>query len=233
MTPNEKKNITNIVNAFRLINDDIRTAFNIMSEKLNNIPSFKNWKKYEKQIRPTIEGYEDWDELIKGNNNWYYLNCYGEYNDYIIGFTFVISVDCDEEADTSYSAFIDNLDKNINKNTPLLCISGVYSLINKDIRKAQFLKDDVWGYVDDILHFTEDWKNYKPNNISYNKWIDVKMDYKEDGKMIEKFEGWYKRATVSIVNITDISTKEKAEMIIDKLILQAKMRIQCQDEEEH
>jgi hypothetical protein len=222
MTLNEKTNITNIVNAFRLINNDIRTVFNIMSEKLNSSPSFESWKKYEKGITPTIEGYEDWDELIKGNNNWYYLNCYGKYKQNIIGFTFVISVDYDEEADTSYSTFIDKLDKNINKNTPLLCISGIYSLIDNDIGKAKFLKDDKWGYVDDILQFTEDWKNYKLDNIAYDKWIDVEMDYKENGKTIERFKGWYKSATVRIVNITDIDTKEKAETIIDKLILKAK-----------
>jgi len=225
MTPNEKKNITNIINAFRLINDDIRTVFNIMSEKLNSTPSFKSWKKYEKQIKPTIEDYRDWDELIKGNDNWYYLNCYGEYKQKVIGFTFVISVDYDEKFDTSYSAFINKLDKNINKNTPLLCISGTYSLIDKDIGKAKFLKDDAWTYIDDILQFTEDWQNYNPNNISYGKWIDVKMDYKkEDGKTIDRFKGWYEKATVNIVHITDICQKKEAESIIDKLILQAEQK---------
>ncbi|SFV70906.1 hypothetical protein MNB_SM-5-468 [hydrothermal vent metagenome] len=219
MKTSEKKDITDIVNAFRLINSDIRTVFNLMSEKLNSVSSFKNWKKYEKQIRPTIEGYRDWDELIKGNDNWYYLNCYGEYKKKIIGFTFVISINYDEKTDVEYSDFIDNLDTNINKNTPLLCISGVYSLIDNNIKKAKFLKDDEWSYVDDILQFTGDWKNYKPDNISYNQWINVEMDYE---KANNRFDGWYKEAFVNIVNITDISSKEKADTIIDELILQAK-----------
>lgn len=221
MTTSEKKDITDIVNAFRLINDDIRAVFNTMSEKLNNTQSFKKWTKYEKQITPTIDGYRDWDELIKGDDNWYYLNCYGEYKKKIIGFTFVISVNYDEETDTEYRDFIERLDKHVNKNTPLLCISGVYSLIDNDIKKAKFLKDE-WSYIDDILQFTGDWKSYKLDNISYNKWIDVKMDYKEGGKTIERFEGWYKKASINIVNITDISSKEKSETIIDKLILHAK-----------
>ncbi len=221
MTTSEKKDITDIVNAFRLINDDIRTVFNTMSEKLNSTPLFKDWKKYEKQITPTIKDYQDWDDMLRGDDNWYYLNCYGEYKKKIIGFTFVISVNYDEETDTEYSDFINKLDRNINKNTPLLCISGIYSLIDDNIKKARFLKDG-FSYIDDVFQFTEDWKNYERDDISYNKWIDVKMDYEEGGKTIERFEGWYKKASINIVNITDISSKEKSETIIDKLILQAK-----------
>ncbi|MBU0721149.1 hypothetical protein KJ877_07385 [bacterium] len=225
MESNQKKTMTDIVNAFRLLNGDLRESFKIMSDKLDATSDFSAWKKYEKSIKPSIEDYRDWDDFIKGNDNWYYLNYYGLYEEKVVGFTFVISVDYDKESDVDYYDFINKLDGEINKNSPLLCIAGVYSLIDDNIKKAKFLKDETWTYVDDILQFTGDCKNYNIDDISYEKWISIEMDYEKNGEVKGGFEGWYKEASINIVNITDISSKEKAEKIIDDLIHQVKTDI--------
>lgn len=217
MIENEKKQITNIMNAFKMINEDIRRSFNDMSEKLNSTSSFDVWKKWEKSITPTIDGYQDFYDFINGNNDWYYLNCYGKYKNKVVGFTFIISVNYEKNDDIEYANFLDKLDININKNTPMLCIFGVYTPIGK---KIDFLKDDC-QYVDDILQFTDNWKNYNIDKIKYKDWIDVEIKYKKDDEtIIDGFEQWYKNAKVKIINITNISSKEEVENNIDELIKQ-------------
>lgn len=221
MEKSEKNNMTNIVNAFIKINKDIRNAFDIMSNKLESEQAFTAWKKYEKSISPSVEGYRDFTEfLTNSTDDWYYLNCYGLYNKKVVGFTFIISLQYDESTDTRYCAFMDKLDKDVNKNTPMLCIAGVYTLID-DTKDSVFLSGG-YTYPEDIIQLTDEWKNYNIEKIVYDKWIDVETAYEEDDKIIEGFEGWYKKASVKIVNITDISSKEVAHTIISDLIEQAK-----------
>ena len=223
MEKSERKNITDIVNAFIDINKDIRNSFDIMSNKLESEKDFKVWKKWEKGVRPTVEGYEDFAYfLTESTNNWYYLNCYGLYGKKVVGFTFVISLEYDEKTDIKYCEFMDKLDKDVNKNTPMLCIKGVYTLID-DTKDANFLSNE-YIYADDTIQLTGNWKNYDIDKIAYDKWIDVEMEYEEDGELIEDHEGWYKEASVKIVNITDISSKKVADTIIDDLIKQVKNR---------
>lgn len=219
MIESEKKQLTDIINAFRIINEDIRLSFNIMSQKLDSTSSFSTWKKWEKSITPTVEGYRDFTNIINGDNNWYYLNCYGEFNDKIIGFTFIISINYDENTDIRYTDFVNKLDTSINKKTPMLCLCGIYTPISEAIK---FLKDD-FQYIEDILQFTDNWENYNIDNIKYQEWINVKIKYKnEDEITIDGFEKWYKSARIKIVNITEISSEEKAENIINDLLYQAK-----------
>jgi len=224
MKKSERKNITDIVYAFREINKDIRDSFDIMSKKLEFEKDFKVWKKYEKSAQNTKKGYEDYiDFLTDSTNNWYYLNCYGLYDKKVVGFTFIISLEYDEKVDTRYCEFMDKLDKDVNKNTPMLCITGVYTLID-DTKDAILLSND-YTYPEDILQLTDEWKNYDIKKIAYDKWIDVEMEYEEDGELIEGYEGWYKEASVKIVNITDISSKKVAQAIIDELVKKAKTDI--------
>lgn len=223
MNKTERKNITDIVNKFIEINKDIRSSFDIMSSQLESKKDFKIWKKWEKGTRRTIEetkqiieGYQDFiDFLTDSTNDWYYLNCYGLYDKKVIGFTFIISIDYDEKKDTRYCDFMNKLDEDINKKTPMLCIAGVYTLID-DTKDAIFLSDVT--YADDILQLTDEWKNYDIEKIAYDKWIDVEMKYKENSELIEGYEGWYKEASIKIISITDIGSKEVAHTIIDDLI---------------
>ncbi len=216
MKKSERKKITDIVYAFREINKDIRDSFKIMSDKLEAEEDFEIWKKSGKH---KVEGYEDFTDFLKYSTfNWYQLNCYGLYDKKVVGFTFIISLEYDEKID--YCEFMDKLDSNINKNTPMLCISGVYTLID-DTKDAVFSSAN-YIYPDDVIQLTGDWKNYDIDKIAYDKWIDVEMEYEEDGELIEGYDGWYKEASVKIVNITDICSKEVANAIIDDLIEQVK-----------
>ncbi|MFZ2889567.1 hypothetical protein [Sulfuricurvum sp.] len=210
MKDEQKEQITNIVNAFKLLNKDIRESFKIMCDELERSKGFeKKWKKNE-------DGNKNYTSFFDGNNDWYYLNCYGVYNQNVIGFTFIISINYDEKGDTEYSEFIDNLDKNINKNTPMLCIFGIYEPIHQD--NIKLLGNYDLHYVDAILQFTDDWKNYEKEKIKYDEWLKVEVNYQNDNKIKNGYEGWYKKAKVKIKHITDISSKEEAHRIINELI---------------
>ncbi|QOY53025.1 hypothetical protein [Candidatus Sulfurimonas baltica] len=214
MDKNQKQQVTDIVNAFRLINKDIRECFDIMSEKLESTKNFKKWKKNEAGVKQAKLDYWDAEGLFYGWDNAYYLNCYGLYNEKVVGFTFVVSIDYDEKDYENYAVLLEQLDVNINKNTPMLCIAGIYEPIST--KNIKLTDENGWHYVDGILQLTGNWKNYEINKIQYNEWIDVEIEYLEDGKMIKGYEGWYKRAKVEIKNITDISSKEEAlEIIVD------------------
>ncbi len=209
MQNNQKEQVTDIVNAFRLVNKDIRECFKIMCDELESSNNFKKkWKKNK-------EGNKNFTNLFDGND-WYYLNYYGIYNQKVVGFTFVISIGYDEKDDIYYSEFIEKLDNNINKNTPMLCICGIYEPIYQD--NIKLVDKNGWQYVDDILRFTDEWKNYEKEKIKYNEWIDVEVDYQDGKKTKDGFEGWYKKAKVKIKHITDIASKEEAQNIIDDLI---------------
>ncbi|WP_151900472.1 hypothetical protein [Sulfurimonas hydrogeniphila] len=214
MKTNEKKQITDILNAFRLINKDIRKAFNIMSERLESKNDFEQWKKWEKGNKNAKEDYADYTSFFDGED-WYYLNCYGLYKEKVVGFTFVISV-CYDEEDVDYANFLKLLDANINLNTPLLCILGVYSPI--DSQNIKLDDSDGNHYVDEILQFTEGWSNYKKDAIEYDKWLDIEIDCFDDKQVKKGYEGWYKQAKIKLVHITDIFSKGKAENYIDDLI---------------
>ncbi len=216
MKINEKKQITDILNAFRLINKDIRKSFDIMSNKLETENNFIKWKKWAKENNKP--NFKDSTYLFNGDD-WYYLNCYGLYNKKVVGFTFVISINYIEKDDIDYADFLRQLDKNINLNTPMLCIFGIYSPI--DLKNIKLLDQDDWQYVDDILQFTGNWNNYKKENIKYDKWLDVEVEYLENNKTKEGYEGWYKSAKIKINHITDFS-KETAKNYIEKLIKKAK-----------
>lgn len=216
MEDEEKKQITDIVNAFRLVNKDIRDSFNTMCEKLESNRDFEKWKKSEKGLKQAKADYWDAAGFFHGYDDWYYLSCYGMRNKKVVGFTFVISINYNEKEDIDYSNFIDQLDKNINKNAPMLCIFGTYEPI--DIHNIKLTDNNGIHYVDSVLQLTDGWENYKKNKIKYNEWIDVEIQYLEDEKIIEGYEGWYKRAKVKIRNITDISNNEEAQSIIDDLI---------------
>lgn len=213
MQDKDREQITNIVNAFRILNKDIRESFKIMSEKLESKLGSEKWKKREKGSRKAKEDYWDAEGLLQGWDGWYYLNYYGMYNNQVVGFTFVISIEYDEKTDTEYSKFIDKLDSSINKHSPMLCILGIYEPINP--KKIQLTNQDTWQYVDSVLQFTDDWENYKHEEIAYDKWLDVEINFQDNE---EAYEGWYKKAKVKIKHITDISSKEEAVKLINNLI---------------
>lgn len=210
MEDNQKQQVTDIVNAFRVLNKDIRESFKDMSEALEVKSGFEKLKKQNTGEKILDEGF------FTGLDDWYSLNCYGIYNKKVVGFTFVIGVNYDENENTDYSDFIDQLDKNINKNTPMLCIFGAYEPIKKD--DIRLTDDNNWQYVDTILKFTDDWKNYEIEKIKYNEWIDVEVDYLDGKKIKEGYDGWFNRAKVKIRHITDIVSKEEAKKIIDDLV---------------
>jgi len=213
METSEKKQITDILNAFRLINKDIRKSFDDMSNKLESENSFITWKKWAKENNKP--NFKDTTYLFNGDD-WYYLNCYGLYNKKVVGFTFVISINYEKEEDMDYAEFLKKLDEEINLNTPMLCISGIYSPI--DFKNIKLLDEDGWQYVDDILQFTGNWNHEKQEYIEYDKCINVEIKYLEDNKTKKGYEGWYKSAKIKINHITDISSKEKAEEYITNLI---------------
>lgn len=216
MQDNQKKQVTDIVNAFRLLNKDIRESFNIMRDELESKNGFTKWKKWEKGTKNAKNDYWDSEDLFYGLNDWYYLNCYGMYNKKVVGFTFVISINYEEKDDIEYTDFIDQLDRSINKNTPMLCISGIYDPIKNN--EIQLLNGDGIHYVDTILKFTDDWKNYDKEKIKYDEWIDVEVDYLDGEEIKDGYDGWYKKAKVKIKHITDIASKAEAQKSIDDLI---------------
>ncbi len=220
MKTDEKKQITDIVNAFRLINKDIRKAFDIMSNRLKSKNNFKQWKKWEKGNKNAKKDYTDYIDLLDGGD-WYYLNYYGLYNKKVIGFTFIVSVNYEEEEDRDYANFLKRLDENINKYTPMLCIFGIYLPI--DLQNIKLVDKDNWQYIDDILQFKDSWRNYEIENIQYNQWLDVEIDCFEDNQIIKKYEGWYKSAKIKLIHITDACSKDKAEEYIEDLINEAKI----------
>lgn len=224
MKKSERKNITDIVYAFREINKDIRNSFDIMKAQLESKEDFNVWKKWKKSITPTVEGYRDFTEFLTDRtDNWYYLNCYGLYRKKVVGFTFIISLEYDEKTDTRYCEFMNKLDRDVNKNTPMLCIAGVYTLID-DSKNISFLSEG-YIYPDDTIQLTGDWKNYDIDKIAYDKWMDVDMEYEEDGELKEGYDGWYKKASVKFINITNISSKKFAHDIIDDLVKKSKTDI--------
>ena len=216
MQDNQKKQVTDVVNAFRLVNKDIRESFKIMCDELESKNGFTKWKKWEKGTKKARNDYWDAEGLFDGENDWYYLNCYGMYNKKVVGFTFVISVDYDKNDAVEYLDFIDQLAKSINENTPMICIYGIYEPIN--IKEIKLADKDENQYVDDILQLTGDWKNYEKEKIKYNEWIDAEVDYQDGKEIKDGFEGWYKKAKIKIKHITDIASKEEAQNIIDDLI---------------
>ena len=218
MRTNDKEQITNILNAFRLINKDIRASFDIMSNKLESENNFLKWKKWEKGNKKAKEDYADYTSLFDGDD-WYYLNYYGLYNEKVIGFTFVISINYEEDEDKDYADFLKQLDKTINLNTPMLCIAGIYSPI--DLKNITLIDKDGWQYVDDILQFTGSWNNYKKENIEYNKWLNIEMNYIKNNRILEEYQGWYKNSKIRINHITDICSKEKAEEYIAELLAES------------
>jgi len=205
MNKNNKVKIAEIVNAFRLINSDIRKSFEIMSEILNNKKGLIEWKKWEKGSKNAKEDYQDYTNFFEGNS-WYYLSNYGKYNDYVIGFTFVVSVEQDDEE--AYVEFIEHLDGALNSNSPMLCIFGVYEPI--DVDNIMLLQDD-YVYVDDLLQFTDNCKDFNLNDIEYNKWIEIIT-------IDSTPSGWYKNAHTKIVSIADFSSKKVLACEIDELI---------------
>jgi len=190
-----------------------------MSDKLESETSFITWKKWTKDNRKASENCANITKLIEGED-WYYLNCYGLYNKKVIGFTFVISIKYQEKFHKDYKDFLEQLDKNINLNTPMLCIFGIYSPI--DLKESKLVVDDLL-YVEDILQFTDSSFDYKKEGIKYNKWFDFKVEYLENGNVKEGYEGWYKSAKIRINHITDISSTETAEKYIDELIEAVKL----------
>ena len=216
METNEKKQITDILNAFRLINKDIRASFKIMSEKLESKSNFTTWKKSVKGNKNARIDYRDDISLFDGYDR-YDLNCYGLYDGKVIGFTFVISVNYNAEVDTNYKDLLKQLGEDINLNTPMLCIFGIYSPIELGEFK---LREDGFEDVVDIVRC--DWNYDKEEGIKYDKWFDFEVEYLEDGNVKEGYEGWYKSAKIKINHITDISSKEIADEYIDDLIKEVK-----------
>ncbi len=220
MTTEENRKIADIVEAFGKINQDIYEAFNAMSNSLKKKKKFQEWKKQNPGTRGGKENYYDFRNFLNGESNWYYLNFYGTIAKKVIGFTFVIAVEYDEETDQEYKKFIEKLDNNLNLTTPMLCIYGIYEPI--DPKKIYIIDNtpDTWNYVDDIIRMTEYWKDFNLNEIAYKKQFNVTIDCfdKENNTVRENFIGWYKSAKVKIIPITEISSEEKAEEIIDDLI---------------
>ena len=72
MEDEEKKQITDIVNAFRLVNKDIRDSFNTMCEKLESNRDFEKWKKSEKGLKQAKADYWDAAGFFHGYDDWYY-----------------------------------------------------------------------------------------------------------------------------------------------------------------
>lgn len=213
----ERRKMADIVEAFGEINKDIHSAFDIMSDLLGKIKDFDTWKKVENDNRKAKKRYYDFDALLSGDSNWYYINYYGEMNNNVVGFTFVVGVECDEEE--NYLEFVEYLDSNLNVNTPMLCIYGIYEPI--DNKKKFIVDEDDWNYVDEILRFTHGWKNFDKTKLAYDEWLDINIGYLDENEKINKDYmdvGWYKTAQVKIIPITNIVSEEKAENIIADLI---------------
>ncbi len=212
-----RRKIADIVEAFGEINKDIYSAFDAMSDLLGKTEDFDVWKKKENGNKNAKKGYYDFSLLLSGDGNWYYINYYGEMKNKVVGFTFVIGVECDEEED--YLEFVEYLDSNLNKNMPMLCIYGIYEPI--DNKKKFIVDENDWNYVDEILRLTSGWKNFNKAKLAYEEWLNVEIGYLDENKIINKDYmdmGWYKTAQVKIIPIANIASEEKAENIIADLI---------------
>lgn len=230
MTNEEKRNIADIVEAFGYINQNIKEAYNKLTQYLQNEKGFKKWKKREPGTKKSKKNHYDFDAYLRGDSTWYYLNTYGTYkNKIIIGFTFVISVDYDEKDDKEYQEFIATLDKNLNPKTPMLLIYGLYQPIEKNAEDFYVVNNNDFNIVDSIIRILDDWKNYETVKLKYDECLNVQIDYEEDGKVAEEYEKWYKEATVKIIQIQDISSPRKAEEIIEDLIDMADNYPKCQN----
>ena len=218
MTNEEKRKTADIVEAFGYINQDIRGAHNRLTELLKQKKDFQEWKKYELGRRNTKDNYYDDEGFCSGDSLWYYLNTYGIYKNKVIGFTFIMSVEYDEEDDKEYKEFIETLDKNLNKNAPMLLIYGIYEPIEKDAKYFYVFDENQFNIVDSVIRISEDWENYDPKELEYSKPLDVQIDYMENNEVAEGYEKWYKNAVVKIEQIQNITSPEKAEEIIDDLI---------------
>ena len=216
----EKRNISNIVEHFSNINKDINAAYTKLESKLNENKDFQIWKKSNRGTKNGIKSHFDLIGLLEGESNWYYLNCYGMLNDKVVGFTFVIGVDnSDDEIDyTDYIKFIDNLDKDMNKRNPLICIYGSYTPINKE-NISLFDSNTRLHWVEEILRIANDSKSYLTQEVQLNKEINIDIDYLDSkGNIKDDFDSWFKSAKVKIIEIVDIDSSEKAETIIEDLI---------------
>jgi len=211
-----KRKISDIIEAFGEINRDIHCAFNVLCDFLIKCNEFKDWKKDEAGKKNTRKGYFDFDNLLKGTGNWYYLNCYGEYNKKIVGFTFVIGIEYYKNEYQEYLDFINKLDSSINPSCPMLFICGIYTPAC-ETSEARIVDGSEWNYVDEILRFTDGWRNFD-NNLSYDKWLNIEIEYEGEKEDYLINSGWYKSAKVKILPIIDISSEEKAENIILDLI---------------
>ncbi len=218
MTNDEKRKIADIVEAFGCINQDIRGAYKRLTDLLEQKNDFRAWKKDEEGKKKTKDNYYDFDAFCNGDDLWYYLNTYGAYKGKVIGFTFVITVDYDEE-DLLYHRFIDTLDKSINKKAPMLLIYGVYEPVkNTENFFVVDENEEPYNIVDSILGLSDDWENDEPIQLKYREPLDVHIKYMKNDKVIEGYENWYKNAVVKIEQIQNITSPEKAEEIIDDLI---------------
>ncbi len=218
MTNEEKRKIADIIEAFGYINQDIRGAYNRLTDLLEQKKDFQAWKKDEDGKKKTKDNYYDFDAFCKGDGLWYYMNTYGAYKGKVIGFTFVVTVDYDEK-DFLYQRFINTLDESINKKAPMLLIYGIYEPVkNTENFFVIDENEEEYNIVDSILGLSDDWKTYNPEMLKYDTRIDVQIEYKENDEILEGCENWYKNAIVKIRQIQDISSAHEAEKIIVDLI---------------
>ena len=108
MTSEENRKIADIVEAFGKINHDMHEEFNAMSDYLGKKIDFHKLKKVKNSSKDN-KYYLDFKNFLYGESNWYYLNFYGTIKKKVIGFTFVIAVEYDEETDTEYKKLIEHL----------------------------------------------------------------------------------------------------------------------------
>jgi len=225
MEKDKKIKIAKIIESFGKINQDIISAFDAMKSCMEKRKYNKNkWKKNEPGKKNTTDGYYDFKGFLDGTNKFYYLNHYGELDGKVIGFTFIISVDYDEDEDKNYALFLEELDKNLIKTAPMLCILGIY----EPIQKLRIVDDDGWNYVDQIIRRVElndeSIAENDPKDISYRKWFTNKtIKTKDDkGEIMDGYKGWFETADVMIIQIADISSESDAEKLIQELFEKAK-----------
>ena len=139
----------------------------------------------------------------------------------MIGFTFVVSLDYDEEDDKTYIEFIETLDPKLNKFAPMLLIYGIYEPIEENAKNFYVVDKSQYNIVDSIIRILDDWENYESKELEYNKLLDVQIDYIENDEIAEGYEKWYKNAVVKIGQIQDVTSPEKAEEIIKDLLKMA------------
>ena len=209
----EKRKIADIVEAFGKINQDIYNSFRVMSNLIKK--NIMEKKGYEILKKSEKKQYFDFKQLLYGNGGWYYLNYYGKMDGKVVGFTFVIGIgDCEDYE--NYEKFIAALDPSLNKQTPMLCIYGIYEPIATD--KILLVDKSGWNYVDEIIGINGWEAKFNLDDLSYEKWLNIEIDY----TVYENYEGWYKKAQVKIIQIADINSEEVAEKIIDDLFKKTK-----------